>query len=196
MKSNVQPISSVNVKSECLAPVENVVAPKQELMKVDNENKNFEENVVEEQSSEELNNIGDHFSNIFLTLTSFKSSIATLHQHIKLLEKDMKKQFKMIKKTNNKSKMRGNRKPSGFAKPSDVSNELCQFMGRTQGTQIARTEVTQYLIQYIKENELQFKDNKKVILPDAALKKLLGVDSNTEVTYFNLQGLMNKHFVH
>ena len=64
-------------------------------------------------------------------------------------------------------------------------------MGRSNGTQIARTEVTQYLINYIKENELQYAENKKVIIPDEKLKSLLGVDGTMEVTYFNLQGLMN-----
>tara|TARA_Y100000389_G_scaffold71936_1_gene68648 strand:- start:110 stop:679 length:570 start_codon:yes stop_codon:yes gene_type:complete len=137
-----------------------------------------------------------HFANIYLMLTGLKQAISGLNLHLKILEKDMKKQLKNIEKTNKKPKTKGNRKPSGFAKPSDVSNELCKFMGRDTGTQIARTEVTQYLIQYIKENQLQFAENKKIILPDEKLKKLLGVDNTTEVTYFNLQGLMNKHFVH
>lgn len=140
--------------------------------------------------------IGSQFDNIYLMLTGLKQSISALNQHIKILEKDIKKQLKAEKKINKKIKAKGNRKPSGFAKPSDVSNELCKFMGRTNGTQIARTEVTQYLIQYIKENELQYSENKKVIVPDEKLKNLLGIDNSTQVTYFNLQGLMNKHFVH
>ncbi len=139
--------------------------------------------------------IDNQFANIYLLLTGLKQAISGLNHHLKVLEKDMKKQLKAIKKTV-KPKVKTNRKPSGFAKPSDVSNELCKFMGRDTGTQIARTEVTQYLIQYIKENQLQFADNKKIILPDEKLKNLLGVDATTEVTYFNLQGLMNKHFVH
>lgn len=192
MKSVAQPISSVDVKTECFVPSNESkeVVPEENNILV-------ESNDVEESNTiEECNNISNHFSNIFLTLTSFKSSISALNQHMKLLERDMKKEFKLLRKHNNKTKTKTTRKPSGFAKPSDVSNELCQFMGRVDGTQIARTEVTQYLIHYIKEHELQFKENKKVILPDEPLKKLLGVDESMEVTYFNLQGLMNKHFVH
>ena len=149
-----------------------------------------EENVVQEPS-----NMESHFANIYLLLTGLKQAISGLNQHLKILEKDMRKQLKVIQKSH-KPKIKTNRKPSGFAKPADVSNELCKFMGRTSGTQIARTEVTQYIIQYIKENQLQFPENKKIILPDEKLQKLLGVDNTTEVTYFNLQGLMNKHFVH
>ena len=68
-------------------------------------------------------------------------------------------------------------------------------MGKDSGTEIARTEVTQYLIQYIKDHNLQFEENKKVIVPDDTLKNLLGVSEDEQVTYFNLQRLMNKHFI-
>ena len=142
-----------------------------------------------------VESIETHFDNLYLTLTAFKQSISTMNNHLKLLERDMKKELRVLKKVTHKQKNKGNRKPSGFAKPSDVSVELCTFMGREKGTQIARTEVTQYLISYIKQHQLQFAENKKVILPDTKLKSLLGVDDKTQVTYFNLQGLMNKHFV-
>ncbi len=141
-------------------------------------------------------NIDAQFSNIYLMLTGLKQSICGLNHHIKILEKEIKKNLKHIAKNTKKPKVKSIRPPSGFAKPADVSNELCNFMGRSNGTQIARTEVTQYLINYIKENELQYAENKKVIIPDEKLKSLLGVDGTMEVTYFNLQGLMNKHFVH
>ena len=76
-----------------------------------------------------------------------------------------------------------------------LTDELCKFMGKDTGSEIARTEVTQYLIQYIKDNKLQQEGNAKFIKPDKILKSLLGVKDKQEVTYFNLQGLMNKHFV-
>ena len=34
----------------------------------------------------------------------------------------------------------------------------------------------------------------KIIRPDESLKKLLGIEDGEEVTYFNLQKYMNKHF--
>jgi chromatin remodeling complex protein RSC6 len=42
---------------------------------------------------------------------------------------------------------------------------------------------------------LQNKDNKKFILPDEKLKFLLGINQEQELTYFNLQKYMNKHFI-
>ena len=68
-------------------------------------------------------------------------------------------------------------------------------MGKPTDSKLARTEVTQYLIQYIKDNNLQWTENRKIIKPDSKLKKLLKPAKNEYVTYFNLQKLMNKHFI-
>ena len=68
-------------------------------------------------------------------------------------------------------------------------------MGKPTGTKVARTEVTQYIIDYINKNDLQKSDNRKFIDPDDKLSTLLDVQEGDEVTYFNIQRYMNKHFV-
>ena len=147
------------------------------------------------KAPEEKDLIGQQFEGVLTTLTTFRQSITALQSQIRGLEKSVRKEMKVLRKEASKNRAKGNRKPSGFAKPSAVTAELCKFMGKEEGTEIARTEVTQHLIQYIKDNELQFAENKKIIVPDATLKSLLGVKDGDEVTYFNLQRLMNKHFV-
>ena len=143
----------------------------------------------------EVDILGKQFEGVLTTLGMFRQSITALQSQIRILEKQVRKEMKSLRKEASRNKAKGNRKPSGFAKPSVVTPELCKFMGKDVGTEIARTEVTQYLIQYIKDNELQFADNKKIIVPDDTLKSLLGVKEGDEVTYFNLQRLMNQHFV-
>ena len=59
---------------------------------------------------------------------------------------------------------------------------------------MARTEVTKYLTTYIKQHDLQDSANRRKILPDDSLKKLLNVGKEDEVTYFNLQKYMKVHF--
>ena len=86
------------------------------------------------------------------------------------------------------------RAPSGFAKPSLISNELCSFLGKPNGTQMARTEVTKYLTQYIKQHNLQDQANRRRIVPDSPFQQLLNVPTDAEVTYFNLQKYMKVHF--
>ena len=103
--------------------------------------------------------------------------------------------MKCLQKEVTKTKNKGNRQPSGFAKPSNVTKELCEFMNKAEGTEIARTDVTRALVAYIKENKLENATNSKIISPDTKLKELLGVDDKEELTYFNIQKYMNKHFV-
>ena len=144
---------------------------------------------------DESNNIFDQFEVIIDSLSHFRIQVNTIQQQIRQLEKNIKKEMKGLKKAVTKSKNKGNKKPSGFANPTKVTKELCEFMNKQEGTQIARTEVTRALISYIKENNLQNKANKKIILPDEKLKFLLGINQEQELTYFNLQKYMNKHFI-
>ena len=145
--------------------------------------------------AEESNNIFSQFEVIIDSLSHFRIQVNTIQQQIRQLEKNIKKEMKGLKKAASKSKNKGNKKPSGFANPTKVTKELCEFMNKQEGTQIARTEVTRALISYIKANNLQNKDNKKIILPDQKLQFLLGIKQEEQLTYFNLQKYMNKHFI-
>jgi chromatin remodeling complex protein RSC6 len=135
------------------------------------------------------------FSTLLTGLSTLKTQITIFQNQLKGLEKDVKRKMKQHEREMKKTKSNKNKKPSGFASPAKISVELCNFMNKPSGSEVARTEVTQYLIQYIKDQKLQHKENKKVIKPDNKLKKLLDPPQNTDVTYFNLQKLMNKHFI-
>jgi chromatin remodeling complex protein RSC6 len=148
-----------------------------------------------------IEKIGDdvffQFEQLVSQLNQMKMQISGIQLNIKQLEKSVKKQMKGLKKevTKSKSNNKGNRQPSGFAKPSKVTKELCEFMNKEEGSEIARTDVTRALVAYIKENKLENTSNSKIISPDDKLKILLGLDDSEELTYFNIQKYMNKHFV-
>jgi hypothetical protein len=141
--------------------------------------------------------IEEQFVTISDTIILFKMQLNTLHQQIKTIEKSIKKEMKIVK-NNKKDKEKSKREPSGFAKPTRVTKELCSFMDKPEGTEIARTEVTKALVSYIKTNNLveTGKDAKQKIVPDEKLKLLLGLknDEITDLNYFNIQKYMNKHF--
>ena len=141
------------------------------------------------------NQIHEQFVVLLNSLSSFKSQIGMLSSQVKALEKSVKKQMKQLQREAAKNKSKGNRKASGFAVPTKISSDLCKFMGKPEGSEMARTEVTKYIIQYIKNNKLPDKTNKKVINPDNALKSLLDLKPKDEVTYFNLQRYINKHII-
>jgi chromatin remodeling complex protein RSC6 len=151
----------------------------------------------EEDNKDSLleNDINNQFEEMLNVLQLFKFQISGLQNIIKGLEKNVRKQAKTLKKMDTKNKNKGNRKPSGFARPTKVSNELCEFMNKKEGTEIARTEVTRALCSYIKEHKLENTDNSKIIAPDDKLKNLLGIEEGQELTYFTIQKYMNKHFI-
>lgn len=135
------------------------------------------------------------FDGILSSLSAVKMQINNLQQQVKQVEKAMKRQMKGLQKEAHKNKIKGVRKPSGFARPSKVTKELCEFMNKDDGTEIARTEVTKALVAYIKSHKLENATNSQIITPDTKLKYLLGVCDGEELTYFNIQKYMNKHFV-
>lgn len=135
------------------------------------------------------------FQDIASSIMSLKSEVSTLYAKLKLLERAVNKEVKTLNKAVSRNKQKGNRKPSGFAKSSKISDSLCVFMNKPSGSEVARTEVTKYIINYIKDHNLQRPENKKFINPDTELKSLLEVPEGDELSYFNLQKYMNKHFV-
>jgi len=145
--------------------------------------------------SKSTDEVCDQFSGVLGTLSSFRSQITMLQNQVRALEKTVGKQMRTFAREAKKNKNKGNRKPSGFAVPSKISDELCVFMQKPKGSSAARTEVTQYIIKYIKDHDLQWNENRKIIKPNTPLKNLLNVKKNEEVTYFNIQRFMNKHFI-
>ena len=139
--------------------------------------------------------IDNQFTAILSTLCQFKTQITAISTQMKTLEKTVKREIKQHKKEVIKKQSKGNRKPSGFAAASPISEELCDFMGKERGTSIARTEVTRFICSYIDEKSLRNTENKRVINPDDKLKNLLDPEEDTVLTYFNIQRFMNKHFI-
>ena len=138
------------------------------------------------------------FETMHETVTLLKTQMNLLQKEMKDIEKHIKKEMKTINNKQVKMKETKKRAPSGFAKPTKVTKQLCEFMNRPIGSEIARTEVTKTLVQYIKDNKLQEQnaETKNKIVPDQKLSLLLGINNQeaSELTFFNIQKYMNKHF--
>jgi len=138
--------------------------------------------------------ISDNFSEFISKFQSMLSNFSSLKAELKTLERKTMRQIKVVQKINNKKKRKGVRAPSGFVKPSPISDELATFLGKPQGCEMARTDVTREINKYIRANNLQDKENGRQINPDEQLCKLLKIGDDVVLTYFNLQRYMGPHF--
>jgi chromatin remodeling complex protein RSC6 len=122
--------------------------------------------------------------------------ISQLKTEFRVLEKKWTRDLKNAQKKGSRVKRNGNpnRSPSGFVKPTRISDELATFLGKESGTEMARTAVTRDINAYIRANNLQDSDNGRKINPDSKLLALLKLQKGEELTYFNLQRYMSPHF--
>jgi chromatin remodeling complex protein RSC6 len=121
--------------------------------------------------------------------------IASLKTEYRVLEKKWTRDLKVAQKQSSKRKRKaGTRAPSGFVKPTRISDELATFLAKPSGTEMARTEVTRDINKYIRDHNLQDKENGRKINPDSKLASLLKVSKVDVLTYFNLQRYMSPHF--
>ena len=124
------------------------------------------------------------------------SLFAAVRSDFKNLEKVVSREVKNAQKSSSKKrKSNANRQPSGFVKPTLISDELAKFLGKSAGTEMARTEVSKEINGYIRAKGLQDPANGRKINPDLNLAKLLNIKSGDELTYFNLQRYMKHHFI-
>lgn len=154
-------------------------------------------------------------------------------QELRSLQKEHEFIIKQsLQKNKKKKNVRDFSKPAratGFAAPVIVSTVLYSFLIKTNATMkdytflpknqeeydnwpriivktgclIARTDITSHISKYIKEHNLQNPEEKREIIPDATLKKILSDpvepskkdDKKLVYTYLKLQKYLNHHFI-
>ena len=150
------------------------------------------ENVV---PSDTDTNILEQSTELLAKLQQVGNLISAIKVEYRALEKKWQRELKTAQKQSSKRKRKsGNRQPSGFVKPTRISDELAKFLDKPISSEMARTEVTREINKYIRTNNLQDKENGRKINPDTKLSCLLKLKKTDELTYFNLQRYMSPHF--
>jgi chromatin remodeling complex protein RSC6 len=135
------------------------------------------------------------YTAVLSKLNAMRQQMGVLVTELKSIEKQAERDLKAAQKSSGKRKNKNaTRAPSGFVKPALVSDQLAEFLSRPKGAMVARTEVTREINAYIRAQNLQDPANRRHILPDAKLKKLLALKDKDELTYFNLQRFISHHF--
>jgi chromatin remodeling complex protein RSC6 len=128
--------------------------------------------VVAEVQLSEAERLDQQFS---VLLETFKTFTKTVRDTMTTFQSNLRTLAVQSKKLNRRTRKRtqGNKTSNGFTKTVEVSPELLKFCGKPSGTQMSRNQVNNFIHTYIRENKLQNPDNKRHIVPDSKLKKIL-----------------------
>jgi len=137
----------------------------------------------------QIDSLESGVKSVTLILKSLTSELSALRKQVSKDRRVVEKKMKTKGRRNN-----GEKVMNGFSKPGPVSDELRKFFTLGKEDLIARTEVTKKITEYCQQNKLQNEKDKRIILPDKALSKLLRIKKGEELTYFNLQKYMKIHF--
>lgn len=143
---------------------------------------------------DDVDSISQRFESLNEKINFLAASIKEVQTVLKTLQKDYVKTVKTFTKKGRKN-AQSKRLPSGFAKPTRLSDELSDFLKVPYGTEKARTDVTKMINEYIKEHQLQDVKDKRTIIPNADLRKIMNLPEGQTLTYFNLQTHIKHHFV-
>ena len=140
----------------------------------------------------------EEFSAVVSALDDAMITIRGLRARLQKLEKQVHRDTKALNKKASGKRARKPRDPnapkSGFAKEGPVSDEMRKFLGLKKDELISRTDVTKRIHEYCKTKNLQNPDDKRHIKADASLRKLLKMNKDDDLTFFNLQKFMKVHF--
>ena len=142
-------------------------------------------------------NCSDQMVEIIKDLEKLSKIIKGLANDMKKVKRVHEKEVKKALKSKRKKDPNApKREPTGFARPSLMSPELCKFLGVSEDTMMSHPEATKGINAYIKAHNLQNPANKREIFPDKKLAKLLsGPTDGTQLTFFNLQKYIKHHFI-
>jgi chromatin remodeling complex protein RSC6 len=138
--------------------------------------------------------INDELAELMKLMQERSSLDTQIKTRVKNIEKKVARMSRLLKNSSKKRKNANSNKVSGFEKPTPISDELAKFVGEPNGTLMARTAISKKIHEYVKSNNLQDSKNRRIIVPDAKLKKLLKTGPNDILSYFNLQRFLKVHF--
>ena len=119
-----------------------------------------------------------------------------LSNEISSVRKELRKiKSKLDDPTGEKAEARRNNPNNGFNRPRVVSDAMRSFLDLGADETISRTEGTRKVFAYIRNKNLKHPDNGKIIVPDEALRTFLGIDSDTEVSFSNIQKFLSPHYL-
>jgi len=140
-----------------------------------------------------MEKIDDLVETILDKIGSMQSELRELKTKVKQLEKCAKKCIASSTKKPRKSK-KATKEPElcHLTEPKEVTPEVAEFLNLGEDEKISLIDATQKIIAYIKDNDLQNKDNRMVINLDEQLENIF---KDKELTFNNLRENIQLHLV-
>ena len=158
-------------------------------------------------STASVPSIQSQFEDLLATVATLTVTVRTIMTQLKVAQKEAIRMSKEVAKKNAKASRKvgakkdgegtggGVSKPSGFDKPTLLSDALCSFLNQPMGSRLGRTDVTRMVNAYIKDVDLQDPQDKRRILPDAKLRTVLSLGDDDVLTFFNIQRYIKHNFL-
>lgn len=124
--------------------------------------------------------------------TKFNELSTELRLVSKQVEAERRKSKKRIKKPVDPNKPA--KKPSGITQDKPVSDELCTFLGLSNGSELSMVKASNKIREYVKSNGLTNQENKKLWIPDDKLKSLFKLTETDEIGHFSIMKHLKGHF--
>ena len=151
--------------------------------------------VPEDVVGDEGSALSHSVSDLHTQLSEVKTALSAALTAVKIIEKQA---AKVIRKSDRRRKGRKAAavpgepvKPNAFTIPIKLSNELCSFLGKSNGSEASRAEVTKAVSGYAKDHSLM---DKQTIKADATLRKLLSLNETDNLSILNLQRYLKPHY--
>lgn len=116
-----------------------------------------------------------------------------INENKELKEKLKKKSVKNQQKNQKKNSKKNSPIITDFTVEKEISDKLADFLSETKDKKISLVEINRIVIDYIKDNQLQDKNNRKNIILDDKLGHLFQDLSGNELNFSNINLHLEKH---
>ena len=82
----------------------------------------------------------------------------------------------------------------GFKTPYTLSDDMCKFLDMDKNSKLSRIDVTKKLYKYIESYNLRDENNNRIVILDENLANLFNLPVGKQVTFYEIQYLLQSHF--
>lgn len=136
------------------------------------------------ETVETTESVDSKFEKLMITLNETRKNIADLQRQEKILIKKMSNVHKSELRRASNKKRRPNVKPTGFATPKMIGGRFADWLGVERGTMLTGPEISSAFWKRIKEEGLQYEDNKRIFRCNKEVAEIFNI-SDKEMKIMN-----------